>query len=310
MLHLIKNEWTKLWAKKATWIMLIISAIAVILLLVGTKWISSEFEESDWKVTEQTTISDAQAALDAGNLSKAEIKSYEEDIQLSQYRLDENIAPITSESASNFISSSSSLLMFTSLFSIIVAASIVSFEFGTGTIKMLLTRPIARWKILLSKLLTSYIFAISLGVFTLLFSSLLGLIFFSSTGIDLKIIDGNIVEINSYKEIFITYALEYGDITMSILFAFMLGTLFNSSSLAIGLTLFIGFTSTTISMLLIKYEFIKYIWFNVTNLNGIRNDSSLIPDLTMPFALSIMTIYAVLFIALSFITFTRKDIKA
>src|SRR6478609_844788 len=48
------------------------------------------------------------------------------------------------------------------LLTVIVAAGIVASEFSQGTIKMLLTRPVKRWKILLSKFLTVNLFGMVL----------------------------------------------------------------------------------------------------------------------------------------------------
>ena len=50
------------------------------------------------------------------------------------------------------------------LLTVIVAAGIVASEFSQGTIKMLLTRPVKRWKILLSKFLTVNLFGMFLMV--------------------------------------------------------------------------------------------------------------------------------------------------
>lgn len=311
MLNLIKNEWAKLWAKKATWIMLIITVISIIILLIGTKWIASIDDENanDWKANEQQQVQILQETLANDQLSKADLKETKQELQISQYRLDNNIAPTTFNSRNSFLENSSNLLMFTSLFTVIVAASIVAFEFGAGSIKMLLTRPIARWKILLSKLLTSVIFSITLGVITLVLSIILAYIFFSS-GVNLEVINNKVVEINTLTHTLGNYSLYYGDILISLCFAFMLGSLFNSSALAIGLTLFISFFSQTLVILLSKYEFIKYFWFSVSDLNSIYAKYSLIDGVTMGFAVTILVIYAAIFIAISFIRFNKKDIKA
>ena len=48
------------------------------------------------------------------------------------------------------------------LLTVIVAAGIVASEFTQGTIKMLLSRPVKRWKILTSKYVTVILFGILL----------------------------------------------------------------------------------------------------------------------------------------------------
>ncbi|CAN7202577.1 ABC transporter permease [Rossellomorea sp. LjRoot5] len=54
---------------------------------------------------------------------------------------------------------SSNLLMIIQLFTLIIAGDIVSSEFSSGTIKLLLIRPISRVKILLSKYITVLVIA-------------------------------------------------------------------------------------------------------------------------------------------------------
>lgn len=307
MLKLISNEWTKLWSKKATWIMLILTVLFVFTLFVGDKLLTSNNDY--WIEDEKNIIVENQKLIDSGNSSKEQISDSKEKIAISQYRLDQNMSPY-SMNGSDFIASGSSLMMFVSLFATIVAAGIVSFEFGNGTIKMLLTRPINRWKILLSKLITTFIFAFLLGAIIYILSLLIAVIFYGSSNPELEYVNGAVVEVSKLSFAFSTYAYNYVGITMSILLAFMLGTVFNSSSLAIGLTLFISFMSKTFVHLLSQYEFIKYFWFSVTDLQGIKNGASMIPDLTISFAVVILVVYAVLFIAISFFKFTKQDIKA
>lgn len=314
MLKLIKNEWVKLWSKKSSWVMLILTLAVIVAMLVGLKTfdklVNGDEEPTSWKEQQQMTIEGNKTFLTEENLTTKEKERLENEIKIAEYRLKNNVEPPTSDSTASFLESSVSALSLISLFGVIVAAGIVSFEFGTGTIKMLLTRPIARWKILLSKLITTFLFTILLTTVGFALSALLGYVFFDSAGTSLTIQDGKVTEVNLIGQTLYSYLLSYGDISMSIFFAFMLGTLFSSSSLAIGLTLFITFTSATLVALLQKYEFIKYFWFSVTDLNGIEKGYTILPDLTIGFALSVMAVYAIIFLVISFSVFTKKDITA
>lgn len=313
LFKLIQNEWMKLWQKKATWIMLIIVVASVVILLIGSKWISAlDNDKSTWQEQQQTAIKDLQKEIDSGDYNESPpiLKNIEDEITLAQYRLDHNLKPVTSNTTASFVNNGLNLTFFITLFSIIVAAGIVSFEFSSGTIKMLLTRPINRWKILLSKLLTSIIYSIAMGALLYVLIIGLGYIFFDSSAVNLEFSKGAIVETNLFTHSLTTFGLSYADIITSVLFAFMLGTLFNSSSLAIGFSLVITLMASTIVGLLYKYEFIKYFWFSVYDLKSIIDETYLIPDITIPFALTIICIYSALFIAISFVKFTKQDIKA
>ncbi len=77
------------------------------------------------------------------------------------------------------------LTMLVSLFTIIVAASIVSSEFKWGTIKLLLIRPISRGKILWTKYVNVLIFSISMLIFSFLINLIIGAILFGINGLSL-----------------------------------------------------------------------------------------------------------------------------
>lgn len=309
-MKLIKNEWVKLWAKKSTWIMIGILILSLIILLIGVKAANSSSDTNDWKEEQQAYISTLQDEIDNDELDEIGISYNQEEIKLAQYSIDHNINTTTSNTSHTFMSYSNLLMIFTSLFSIIVAAGIVSFEFSTGTIKMLLTRPINRWKILLSKLLTTFLFSILLTGVLYGLSYLLSVIFFSESGKELKIEGGQVIEYGSQLDSLKEYAFNAPDIIMSVLFAFMLGSLFRSSSLAIGLTLFLTFASATFVGLLSQYSFIKYFWFSVTDLSSTHDGTSIIPDLTVSFSIVIMSIYALAFIVASFLVFQKRDITS
>jgi ABC-type transport system involved in multi-copper enzyme maturation, permease component len=153
LLKLLQNEWMKLWNKKGTWVMFILLILAVFAVAGIYKWVD-HLETENWKTVEQQSIKEQQQSIDAGGLTKEELKDAKDSIQISNYRLKNNEPPIETDSAEAYLDNGSFLLALISLFGTIIGASIVSNEFSAGTIKMLLTRPISRAKILTSKLLT------------------------------------------------------------------------------------------------------------------------------------------------------------
>lgn len=313
MLKLLQNEWMKLWHKKGTWVMLIILVISIITMAGVHKWVSNKDIENkgDWKTAEQQSIKQQQSMIKSGDLSKKQIQNAEDSIQISEYRLKNNVQPVDTESAQSYVEGSSMLLSLISLFATIIAAGIVSSEFATGTIKMLLTRPVNRAKILTSKLLTVIIFAISMAILTWILNLIVGAVLYGfSSGTNL-IVEGNkVVESSLLAHSMYMYLLTFGDILMSIVFAFMIGSIFRSSSLAIGLTLFINFSGSSIVVLLSKYEFIKYLWIPNMDLTQFETGFSIVDGLTMPFSLTILAIYTVLFLFASFISFVKRDVTA
>lgn len=301
----VRNEWMKLWSKKSTWIMLILLAAVII----GYNAIDKSFEvknntKETWREDVQSEIEMYQAWLEDGDEALAG------EIALLQYRLDNNI-PITS-AFSDSVKFGTDMLMLVTIFAVVVAAGIVSSEFGTGTIKMLLTRPVARWKILLSKLVTVLLFGFVLFGFAVALSSLLGLVLYGTTSsVELQFVDGAIQEISPWSAMLEHTLLSFGDFFMSIIIAFLIGSLFKSSSLAVGITIVLMTMGSLIVMLLSRFDFVKYIWLTHTDLTQhAAGGQPFVEGTTLGFSIVVLVVYAIIFLAITFITFQKRDVTA
>lgn len=312
MLKLIQNEWMKLWHKKGTWAMVALLILFIIGPGIMMKYYETKTtEDKTWQESEQQSINNYKEIMNDDNIAAEDKKHYEEQIAISEYRLANDVPSQEDGNVASFMSFTGSMLTLVTLFTIIVAASIVSSEFATGTIKMLLTRPVSRAKILTSKLLTTFIFGLFLFVVNVVVSALVGLILFGgATGVELEIVNGQVVEKAIWNDLAYHYLLSGGDFIMSMLFAFLVGSVFRSSSLAIGLTMFLSFTGGMIVMFLSKYKIVKYVWLTHSDLTQYERNSSILDGITMPFSLTILAIYAVLFLMISYISFMKRDVTA
>lgn len=265
-------------------------------------------EDKTWQQLEQQSIDNYKEILKDDNLSAEDKNHFEDQIAISEYRLANDVP---SQDFAGFMSLTGGMLTLVTLFTVIVAASIVSNEFSTGTIKMLLTRPVSRAKILTSKLLTTFIFGLLLFVVNVGVSALVGLILFGgSTGAELEVVNGQVVEKAVWNDLAYHYLLSGGDFVMSILFAFLVGSVFRSSSLAIGLTIFLSFSGGMVVMFLSKFKIVKYIWLTHSDLTQYEHASSILDGITMPFSLTILAIYAVVFLVISYMSFMKRDVTA
>ena len=138
----------------------------------------NDFEEDpNWKTTLQADINnDKEILKEVLNESPEDAAFYEERIAIGEYRLANDLAPNSGQSTESYIEYGVSLITVISFFAVIVGASIVSNEFSTGTIKMLLTRPVSRAKILTSKLLTVFLYGIVLYIAALVLSYIIGVV--------------------------------------------------------------------------------------------------------------------------------------
>lgn len=141
MLKLIQNEWMKLWHKKGTWVMLVF----LVLFIVGPGMMmkyqdAKNAEDTTWQETVQQQMKFYKDILAGEDLSEEDIKSFEERIAIFEYRLANNLPIQLETTVYSFMSFASNWVMLITLFTVVLAASIVSSEFSSGTIKMLLTR--------------------------------------------------------------------------------------------------------------------------------------------------------------------------
>lgn len=311
MFNLIQNEWMKLWHKKGTWAILVILLLVIIGVGVLDKVFMEEVNDSDWKQEQQAMITDANTQLQTPDLDEWSIQMYEEQKEVAQYRLDNNAAPQVNQSMEGNMAFGASIMVLITLLTVIPGASIVSQEFTDGTIKMLLTRPVSRFKVLTSKLITIFLFGFTLILVTIVLTTVIGFILFgTATGVDLTIVDGVVQQTNTMKDIFLTYVYSLGDFTMSILFAFFIGTVFSSPSIAIALSMLFLMMGPMIIMLLQKYIPVEYIWLTHSDLTQHLRKEFFIEETTLFMSLAVLGVYAIIFIALSFMTFIKRDVKA
>lgn len=327
MLNLMRNEWMKLWHKKGTWVMVAILIVITAGMMALMKWISiqdSNFDNGsglsvevqaesipDWHEGVQGDLASIQTRLADDSLTKSERKKLEGEEKVAEYRLANNIEPEDHFSREGMIKQPADIGGTVLLLTVIVAAGIVASEFSQGTIKMLLTRPVKRWKILTSKFLTVNLFGILLMVIGYIVYILLAMILFKSgTGQDLVWNGKEVVEASVWGQSLYMLLLSFGSVFVTSTFAFAVGSVFRSSSLAIGLSLFIYFTGTTISAMLAKYEVAKYLLFTHMDLTQFETGMMLVEDITMPFSLTVLAVYIVVFLVISYSTFVKRDVTA
>src|SRR5690606_5254958 len=218
------------------------------------------------------------------NLDVSVKKQLEEEIAIINYRLDQNQVPSEDGSRQQHLLDSHVLLSMVTLFAVIVAGTIVSAEFSQGTIKMLLSRPVKRWKVLTSKYIASLLYALLLTILAFLATMLAGYLFYSSGSVAILDYQNNtVVEVSYWGRILALYSLQLVGIIIYTTFAFMIGSIFRSSSLAIGLSIFLLFVGPNIVFFLSDYEVAKYIIFAHTDLTGFITGQMLLPGITWPF---------------------------
>ena len=108
----------------------------------------------------------------------------------------------------------------------------------------------------------------------------------------------------------VEYALASVNLLMMVTFAFMLSSVFRSSSLAIGLAIFLMFTGSQLTYILSQYDWVKYILFANTDLSVYFDGSPIIESMTLGFSLMTLLVYFIVFLLLSWLLFTKRDVAA
>ena len=309
----VKNEWIKMWSQKNAWIMCGLLIVLIVFVAGMNKYydVDSSTKEARLAANEEM-MAHPKEMLASEDLMPEDEQYFKEEIAMAEYRIANDLPSSNAMTFTEHMDLSLSLtIMVTGIFTVVIAAGIVSSEFGTGTIKMLLTRPVSRWKILLSKLVASILYGIVLFAAGIVVALIIGLALFGTdSAIALSIVDGQIVQ-ETVKNTFIETTLySLGSTIMTIIFAFMIGTIFGSSTLAVSLSLFILLMGSTATMFIAQYDFAKYIWFANDLSYYAPGSMPMIEGLTFTFSLVVNIVYAIIFLAITFGYFMKRDVTA
>lgn len=311
MLNLIKNEWMKLWSKKGTWTMIILIAAIIISFTGLAKLTETLFDDEEWTTSLETQLEEIDEQLANPDLTEREIVELEMEQENLQGSLEVSVASNQPQTRENIIIETFGIMAIVTLVTIIVASGIVSTEFSQGTIKMLLSRPVNRWKILLSKYLTVLLFALLATVVTYVSSVIGAYVFFpSETGSTFTFYEEELATSAVWGKSLYLMLLSFINVSIIATLAFMLGTVFRSTAMAIGVSMFLYFTGNLIVAFLAKYSFAKYVLFAHTNLTDHITGYLMLSDITMPFSMGVILVYGIIFLALSFLSFTKRDVTA
>ena len=291
-----------------------IGILIIIVLLAGIAMkVTTTINTNDnWKSQLEQENKAYKQAMDQSIVPESEKDTYVQAIKINEYRIQHNI-PQTTNGVWDFVNSCSGIISFISLFAIIIGGGIVANEFSSGAIKLLLIRPLKRWKILLSKYFTVLCYILFMLIILFIFSFLLGGLLFSFSGASapfLKYSGGKVIEENMILHSLAVYGLECVKLIMMVTLAFMISTVFRSSSLAIGIGIFLLFIGTLVAQLLARFAWSKYILFENTDLSVYLKGNPPVKGMTMTFSVIVLIAYFAIFMVTSFLVFNKRDVAA
>lgn len=276
---------------------------------------------NDWRLEMQQAITDNQNSLGSDRVPE-EWKQYRRIyIQQLQYYLDHDINPnepsgvtFTREFMNNSIN------LFIPLLVVAMASDLVSGERTTGTIKMLLTRPVKRWKILLSKLITLLMFVslIVLAVFVICY--LIAGLFFGFKGFTFPIFTGFLINgsdvdmsrvhvVEQWEYLLMQSGLIWFVSIIVAVLSFMVSTLVRSTSASIVVMMAALIAGTILTNMASSWDSAKYLFMVNLNLTGyLAGNLPPIEGMTLLFSLCVLTMWGIVSLVVSFLVFTKRDI--
>ncbi|GAB4073710.1 ABC transporter permease [Barrientosiimonas marina] len=325
-MKLIYNEEMKIIIRKSTWAMFAILAV----IIIGSGLIEvflgdhQTAPDDNWQQAlqdenQQITKENEEYKKEVENDNRpSTIPPSMDKVDKNNYYLDNDIQP-KEYGAWQFVLQNKSLSSLVSLFTIIMAGGIVAQEFKWGTIKLLLIRPVSRSQILLSKFAAVILFALVTALFVIVFSWITGAIMFGIEGfLPEVVLQNNILDTSEgfrqtfiVGDVFADYGYKLINLVMMGTFAFMISAVFRNNTLAIGAAIFLMFTGNTIVTAFNDYDWAKYILFANTDLEQYTvSGSPVIEGMTLGFSITMLIVYFAIFIALSWLVFSKRDVAS
>ena len=128
-------------------------------------------------------------------------------------------------------------------------------------------------------------------------------------GVHLSYVDGQVVEKSMLLYLIQVFLIASIEVFMLVTLAFMISVVFRNSSLAIGISIFLLLMGGTVTAMLASYfDWAKYILFANTNLMQYFDGVPLVEGMTLGFSVVMIVIYFIVFLALAFGMFTKRDV--
>ncbi|MCQ6279162.1 ABC transporter permease [Bacillus sp. EB600] len=325
MTKLIENEMMKLIAKKRLVVIALIIGVLVILFTYAQyKTVQTQREKlgtSDWRTILQQQIIDTQNRLSSSRISAEWKKQLQISLQQQQYYLNHNINP-SEPGAPTFVRMflENSIDLFIPLMVMVIASDLVSSEHSLGSIKLLLTRPVRRWRVLLSKYITLCL-AISLIVFISgVLAYVLSGVVFGYKGWQAPILTGFSVNesglntaavklLDTWQYLLMDFGLVWFVAIVVGTLSFMLSVLIRSTAAGMGVMLAALISGAILSNMVSSWHSAKYFFMvNLRLTDYLKGTAPPIEGMTLSFSLIDLLVWwaAALFVA--FLFFTKKDV--
>lgn len=323
---LIGNEMLKIFRRKRFRVVVLILVCLTAMIAYGN-WRSRRDAvlrrgPRDWRAETQHRIVEMQNQLRSRQIPDSYRRWMTYETSRLQYSLDHGFDPNALSGpffSRHFIVAASFLLL--PLLVTLFASDLVSSEVSRGTIKILLTRPVRRWKVLAAKVLALFAcvtLTVALGAIV---SYLFGGIAFGFRGWGAPMLTGfrssaggldvsAVRQIPLWRDALRLYGLGWFAALVVGSVSLLLSVVFRTTAAAMGTMLAVMIAGTILPRFATEWEFSKYLF--PTNLplpDYYAGTPPPIAGMTLAFSVENLAIWGIAALAAAFVFFTRRDVK-
>jgi ABC-2 type transport system permease protein len=322
LISLIRNETLKLIRRKRFAVVMGILFAIVSIVTYSQHRLLQQQQRREWRVQLQQRVANMQNQLRrVGRTDSSWARSLRAEVSRLQFYLDHDIDPERPTAplfVRRFVNVAGFLLL--PLLVGILGSDIVSAENAEGTDKLLLTRPVRRWKILTSKLVTLWMFA----TLTLACGGLMAFVIPAAllpargwqaptfTGFQLSDTGFNaeaVRQLPLWKDTLIAFGLEWFALLCVAAIALLLSVLFKSSAAAIGTMLASLIGGTILTRISPDWTAGKYLFVSALPLADYYSGEPPPYDgMSMMFCIALLGLWAAGALAVSYAIFIRRDV--
>jgi ABC-2 type transport system permease protein len=318
---LIQNETLKIVRRRR--FMIVIAILVVIMSLVSYSQYKTlkATRNANWRADLQERVARMENALRRGRINESWARSMRYEIQRLQFYIDRGINPEvpTAPMVVRTFANAAGFLLLPLLIGIL-GSDIVSAEHAEGTDKLLLTRPVRRWKILTSKLITLWMFSTTTLICGAAISYVLTAPFLPPRGWDAPMFNGfqlssdtvkldAVRELPLWKDALIAYGLEWYALMTVAAIALLLSVVFRSSAASIGTMLASLIGGTILTRISPTWTAGKYLFVSALPLaDYYSGQAPPYEAMTMTFCILLLAAWAGAALLAAYIIFLRKDV--
>jgi ABC-2 type transport system permease protein len=318
---LIRNETLKLLRRRR--FAIVVAIMFVIMLLVSYSQYRQlrDLKNQNWRAELQERIARTENRLRRGRVNESWARSMRAEVRRLQFYLDRGINPEQPTAplvVRTFANAAGFLLL--PLLIAVLGSDIVSAENAEGTDKLLLTRPVRRWKILTSKLVTLWLFA-SLTLFVGgVVSYLVTAPVLPAPGWDAPTFNGfqfsgdafrvdAVRQLPLWQDALIAYGLEWYALLTVASIALMLSVIFKSSAASIGTMLASLIGGTILTRISPDWTAGKYLFVSALPLpDYYTGQAPPYEGMSMTFCILLLGAWAIGALGVAYGLFTKRDV--